>query len=191
MIADGTNTVWLLTRAAGITAYLLLWLSLTLGIGITSRVFEPEVKRLNVWDMHQFVSLFSLLFVGLHVFILLADQYVTFSVAEVLVPFHSHYQPVWVGLGQIAFYLLLITTASFYVRGLIGWKAWRTMHYGTFALYLFALAHGITNGTDTREVWMLIVYCTTALFTAVLLGMRLGQLRQRAQQAGIAARRAA
>jgi len=88
---QSANTVWYLSRAAGITAYLLLWLSLTLGVGITSRLFEPEVKRFNVFDLHQFVSLVGILFVTLHVVILLLDKYIGFSPGELLVPFHSHY----------------------------------------------------------------------------------------------------
>jgi predicted ferric reductase len=172
------NSVWYLARAAGITAYLLLWLSLTLGVGITARLFEPEIRRVNIFDLHEFISLFGVLFVGLHVFVLLLDKYVGFTLGELLVPFHSHYQPLWLGLGQVAFYLLLITTFSFYVRGLIGWKAWRCLHLATFLLWVSALAHGFFTGTDTPKLWMLMIYCTTTFVTLMLLVTRLDGARR-------------
>ncbi len=173
------NTVWYLARAAGITSYLLLWVSLTLGIGITSRLFEPEIRRLSVFDLHAFISVFGVLFVGLHVSVLLLDQYVGFSLGELLVPFHSPYQPLWVGFGQVAFYLLLLTTFSFYVRKLIGQRWWRGLHYGTFALYAFALAHGILAGTDSGRLWMLMIYCTTGFMTLMMVATRLDALRRK------------
>jgi len=175
---QSANTVWYLSRAAGITAYLLLWLSLTLGVGITSRLFEPEVKRFNVFDLHQFVSLVGILFVTVHVVILLLDKYIGFSPGELLVPFHSHYQPLWLGFGQMAFYLLLITSFSFYVRGLIGWKVWRSLHFATFLLWVFALVHGLFAGTDSPSLWMLMIYSTTGFMTLMLVVTRLDAARR-------------
>src|SRR6266480_4416011 len=84
---QSANTVWYLARAAGVTAYILLWLSLTLGVGMSVKLFEPEVKRFNVYDLHAFISVFSILFVGLHVFVLLLDDFVGFTLGELLVPF--------------------------------------------------------------------------------------------------------
>lgn len=179
------NEVWYLARAAGITAYVLLWLSLTLGIGITTRLFEPEIRRFNVFDLHGFVSLFGLLFVGLHVFILLLDKYVGFTVGELLVPFHSHYQPLWMGLGQLAFYLLLITTFTFYLRPIIGHRSWRALHYATFMLYVFALAHGVLTGTDTHQLWMLMIYCTTGFMTAMMVVTRLDDARRQKSRVSV------
>lgn len=182
---QSVNTVWYLARAAGITGYLLLWVSLTLGIGITTRLFEPEVRRFSVFDLHSFVSVFSVLFVAAHVFVLLLDQYVGFTVGELLVPFHSSYQPLWVGFGQLAFYLLLVTTLSFYVRGWIGHRAWRALHFGTFLLYVFALVHGLFTGTDTKQLWMLMMYSTTGFMTLMMIVVRLDSARRARPVAGL------
>ena len=180
------NAVWFLARAAGITAYLLLWLSLTLGIGITARLFEPEIRRINIFDLHEFISLFAIVFVAVHVFVLLLDTYVGFSLGELLAPFHSHYQPLWLGVGQVAFYLLLIGSLSFYARGFIGWKLWRGLHLTTFVLWVCALAHGVFSGTDTSTLWMLMIYCTTTFMTVMLLFSRLKLVLVSQRPSGIA-----
>jgi hypothetical protein len=59
-------------------------------------------------------------------------------------------------------YLLVVITVSFPARRFIGYRAWRTLHYGTFGAYLLALAHGIFTGTDSSQLWAQAVYATTA-----------------------------
>ena len=78
----------------------------------------------------------------------------------------------------MAFYLLLITSFSFYVRGLIGWKVWRSLHFATFLLWVFALVHGLFAGTDSPSLWMLMIYCTTGFMTLMLVVTRLDAARR-------------
>jgi DMSO/TMAO reductase YedYZ heme-binding membrane subunit len=84
-----------------------------------------------------------------------------------LIPFSGPYKPLWVGVGILAFYLILLTTLSFYVRAWIGQKTWRRLHFLTFPLYGMASLHGLQAGTDSgilRTVYLgsaiLIVFLT-------------------------------
>ncbi len=65
-------------------------------------------------------------------------------------PFASPYEPVWVGLGVVAFYLLLVVVPSFWVRDRIGYRTWRAIHYATYGIFALAVMHGLFAGTDTR-----------------------------------------
>jgi DMSO/TMAO reductase YedYZ heme-binding membrane subunit len=53
--------------------------------------------------------------------------------------------------------------ASFYVRKRIGYKTWRALHYGTFAVLILVLLHGIYAGTDSSDGWMRWSYLTVAM----------------------------
>jgi predicted ferric reductase len=126
--------MWYLTRAAGMMAYLLLWLSTVWGLLIPSKLFGNVLNGEFSFDFHQFISLLSLGFLGLHIVVLTADRYLPFSVAQLLVPFISPYRPLWVGIGVVAFYLLLLVTVTFYMRMRIGMKAFRYIHFLSLAL---------------------------------------------------------
>jgi len=82
-----------------------------------------------------------------------------FSLLQVVVPFTTQsYRPIWVGIGQISFYLWAIVVLSFYVRKQMGNSAWRLIHYASFLSFVMALAHGIASGTNSKEMWAQDMY---------------------------------
>jgi predicted ferric reductase len=61
----------------------------------------------------------------------------------------------------VAFYLSAFVTGSFYIRKQIGQRAWRLIHFASFAVYLLALLHGITSGTDSGTILATLIYWST------------------------------
>jgi predicted ferric reductase len=111
------------------------------------------------FDLHQYISLLGLAFALFHGLILLGDQYIDYTLMHLLVPFASaDYKPLAVGMGQVAFWLMLLLALSFSVRQHIGWQVWRTLHMSSFAVFLLALLHGITSGTDSGTAWAAALY---------------------------------
>src|SRR2546422_736321 len=80
------------------------------------------------------------------------------ALAGILIAFATSYLPVGVGLGQIGLYLLALVTASFYVRRWIGARAWRALHYLSFAVFMLALIHGVVSGADSGSLWAIAIY---------------------------------
>jgi predicted ferric reductase len=104
--------------------------------------------------IHEYVSILGLAFALFHALILLGDHYIHFTVAQIFIPFSTvDYRPIWVGIGQVGFYVWLIVTLSFYVRSRIGQKTWRVLHYLSFAMYMMGLLHGLFSGTDMASNW--------------------------------------
>lgn len=168
------NTFWYITRAAGFTAYLLLFLNVCLGLEVRSHFFDTVFPRWQSFDLHQFTALVAIGFAILHVLSLLGDTFIHFNIAQVFIPFNAPYRPFWTGFGVISFYLLLAITASFYVRRFIGQKTWRSIHYLTFFLFLFVLIHGIFSGTDSGSNWARLIYWVTGFTVLVLTLRRIG-----------------
>ncbi len=167
----GLSTVqamWYLTRAAGLTAYLLLWLSTVWGLAVSSKIFDPVLNRFFTYDMHQFLSLLAIGFVVLHVAVLLADQYLPFSLAQIILPFGAPYRPVWVGLGVIALYLTLLVSVTFYIRRWIGQRTFRAVHYLSFLAFVGAAVHGLFAGTDSALWTTQLMYAVTSLVVVFL-----------------------
>jgi sulfoxide reductase heme-binding subunit YedZ len=170
---SSVQALWYVTRAAGVVAYLLLWLSTAWGLAVSSKIFDPLLHRFFTYDMHQFISLLALGFVALHVVVLRADKYLPFSIAQILVPFAAPYRPVWVGVGVIGFYLMLLVSVTFYVRQRIGYPIFRVIHYASFVAYLAALAHGLLAGTDSSLWTTQLIYAASALVVIFLFVYRI------------------
>ena len=163
---DSVHIWWYISRASGLMAYLLVWLSTLWGFAISSKIFDSFLKREFTYDFHEYLSLLSLGFVLGHVVTLLLDRVEPLSLVEVLIPFVSNYRPFWTGIGIIAFYLSILVTVTFYIRNRISMKSFRTIHYLSIVAYVGALFHGLYAGTDSLLNWTQIMYWGTFLSTA-------------------------
>lgn len=162
------QSLWYVTRAAGIVAYLLLWLSMVWGLAVPSKIFDNVLQRAFTFEYHQFLSLLAIGFIFLHVAVLLVDQFLPFTVAQILVPFIAPYRPAWVGIGVIGFYLILLVTITFYLRSRIGMRAFRLIHVLSLVSYLGALVHSFFSGTDSTLPAAQIMYAGTFLVIVFL-----------------------
>ena len=166
---NSVQTMWYITRSAGLAAYLLMWLSVAWGLAVSSKILDNLLHRSFTYDFHQYLSLLALGFTALHIIVLMFDQYLPYSVAQILVPFISPYRPVWVGIGVIGLYLSLLVTVTFYLRGRIGMKAFRYIHMASLLGYLGVLVHSIMSGTDSSLTSVLFLYVGTFLVTVFLM----------------------
>jgi predicted ferric reductase len=145
---------WYLSRATAFVSLSLLWISMALGLGVTTKMVRSWPGTPAAFAIHEYVSLLGLAFAMFHALIILGDKYINFTPLQLLIPFStSEYKPIWVGLGQLGFYIWGIVALSFYVRSSIGQKTWRLLHYLSFGMYLLGLLHGIFSGTDTSVAW--------------------------------------
>ena len=173
LLGNEPKAYWYLSRASAMVAYGLLWLSMAFGLIITNKLARVWPGGPTAFDLHQFASLIGLAFALFHALILMGDKYVNYNLAQVLVPFNSTgYKPVWVGLGQIGFYLLAIVGLSFYVRKRLGNRVWRLIHYLSFLTFALALFHGIFAGTDTPLLAIQVCYWGTGASLLFLLVYR-------------------
>ncbi len=170
---SSVQALWYMTRAAGIIAYLLLWLSTAWGLAVSSKIFDPLLHRFFTYDIHQFLSLLAIGFSVLHVAVLLADRYLPFSLAQVLVPFIAPYRPLWVGFGVIGLYLIMLVSVTFYIRQRIGYAAFHVIHYLSIFAYAAITVHGLMAGTDSPLWTTLLMYTGTALVIVFLFVYRL------------------
>ena len=163
LLGPEPKAYWYLSRASGLVAFALVWLSMVWGLLITSRAARRWPGIVSAGDIHQHVSLLGLGFGLFHALILLGDRYANYSPAQLLIPFAATtHKPLWVGLGQVGFYLLGIVALSFYLRRRISHRGWRGLHVLSFGVYLMALVHGVMSGTDTSVAWIQAVYWISA-----------------------------
>ena len=151
-------TFWLLARATGLTAYVLLTATVLAGLVLKSRPFGRAVRPAAVTDLHRFLTYLALGSLALHGVALTLDRTVRIPLAALLVPGVSPYRPVAVGLGVLACELAALVALSFSLRRRIGFRAWRRLHWATYLVFAAATAHGLAAGTDSARPWAASLY---------------------------------
>lgn len=175
---NSTHTTWYITRAAGWVAYMLLWFSVVWGLAIPTKFFEKLLSPTFAVDFHEYLSLLAIGFVILHVSVLMVDQYLPFTVAQILFPFISPFRPFWVGLGVIGAYLSGLVTITFYLRKRIGQKRFKQIHLFSMVGYLGVVLHAFFSGSDSSLLAAQLIYFATFMVVIFLTSYWLINLRQ-------------
>jgi sulfoxide reductase heme-binding subunit YedZ len=159
--------MWYVTRAAAVCAYILLTLTVLMGLARSlSRVARIRVSWL-VEENHQTLAVIAAVFVVLHLVTLMLDPLMPFSLLNLLLPMNEPYSPIAVGLGVFALYGMVAVLASSWLRKRLSYGAWRTLHYASFITFILVTAHGVFAGSDTKQPWMFLIY----LVSAALVGL--------------------
>jgi sulfoxide reductase heme-binding subunit YedZ len=162
--------LWYFTRASGAASLVLLTATLVLGVVDVGRWTSPRFPRFLTDALHRSVSLLVVVFLVLHVLTAVLDSFAPVRLADAVVPFASAYRPVWLGLGAASFDLLLALVVTSLLRGRLGMRTWRVVHWAAYACWPLALVHGLGSGSDVRAGWVLwlSVGCAGAVALAVL-----------------------
>jgi sulfoxide reductase heme-binding subunit YedZ len=173
-------TLWYVTRAAGVSAYVLLATVVDLGILLSlGRQLETHVSWV-LDELHQFLSFLAAALVALHLGALLVDPFITFSLANLLLPLDEPYQPLGITFGVIGLYALLVLLASSWLRRFLPRRFWRGLHYLSFVAFVLVTVHGVLAGSDADLGWMRSVYFAASASTLFLTVMRLVLIPRRA-----------
>ena len=164
---------WYSSRALGFLGYWALTASVIYGLLLSTGILDAISHRAVNFSLHQELSAISIALVGLHGVVLLLDKFVQTSLVQLVVPFATEYRPLWVGIGQIAFYVMVVVYASFYLRRRIGQRGWRILHYTTFLAFVGGTAHGLMAGTDTAASWAVWSYIGATAVVLFLLVYRI------------------
>jgi methionine sulfoxide reductase heme-binding subunit len=175
-VTVGPSAYWYLTRASGAVALILLTVSVVLGIAVTGRLRARGVPRFMIDGLHRTVSLLAVAFLIVHIITAVLDSFASISLTDAVIPFAGSYRPLWLGLGALAFDLLLAVAITSLVRVRLGQAAWRGVHWPAYACWPLAVLHGFGTGSDARQAWMLAidVGCILAVLVAVAARVAIG-----------------
>jgi sulfoxide reductase heme-binding subunit YedZ len=162
--------LWYTTRGAGAVSLVLLSAVVVLGALSTLRFETASWPRFLTTGLHRNVSLTAVVFLALHIVTAVVDPFTHLGWLAAVVPFSSYYRTFWLGLGVIAFELLAAVSVTSLIRGFIGHRAWRAVHWLAYASWPVAVVHSFGTGTDAWSAWMIVidVVCILAVLGAVV-----------------------
>ncbi|HSZ05203.1 MAG TPA: ferric reductase-like transmembrane domain-containing protein [Solirubrobacteraceae bacterium] len=170
LAAEGPSLDWYLTRSTGAVALLLLSVAIALGVVDVKRWSTPRWPRFVVDSLHRNVSLLALAFLVVHILTSVLDSFAPIGLIDAVVPFVGSYRPFWLGLGAVAFDLILAVIVTSLLRARMGYGSWRAVHWLTYASWPIALLHGFGTGSDVKTTWLLVLSaaCVALVAAAVL-----------------------
>ena len=169
-----TDTLlWYTTRGAGAVSLVLLSAVVVLGVLSSLRFQSASWPRFLTTGLHRNVALMAVVFLALHIVTAVVDPFTHLGWLPAVIPFSSYYRTFWLGLGTIAFELLVAIVVTSLVRGFIGHAAWRTIHWLAYASWPIAVIHGFGTGTDALSAWFLALTVTCIAVVGVAVGIRL------------------
>jgi hypothetical protein len=170
LAAGNGKVLWYLTRGTGVVALLLLTASVLLGVMSSMRWHRDRLPRVVVSGLHRNVTLIAVVFVVVHVVTTVADGFAPIGYQDAVLPFLSPYRPAWLGLGAVAFDLLLAVILTSLLRARIGVRAWRAVHWFAYASWPIALVHALGTGSDAHAGWLAVLGlgCAGVLVVAAL-----------------------
>ena len=183
---------WYLTRASGAVALVLLTASLVIGIAAVLRLRSAGVPRFVIDGIHRTASMLAVAFLLVHILTAVLDTFAPITLINAVIPFTGNYRPFWLGLGAVAFDLLLAVTMTSLLRRRLGHGAWRAVHWLAYASWPVAVLHGFGTGSDVHQSWMLAIdmACIIVVLVAIVIRIAIGwpeHLRVRIGALGVTA----
>jgi cytochrome b561 len=165
-------TTWIVLRAAGIGAYLMLFLSIVWGLVATTSVLGKRISKASATTVHQFIATCGLVLLGLHLGGLLVDSFMPFSIGDLTIPMATSFRPVATAFGIVAMYAMVFVIVTSWLRKRIGTKWWRRTHLLAVPTFAVSMVHGIFAGTDSARPAMWWTYVGTGLVVLFLVVVR-------------------
>ena len=174
------TVTWDIARAGGWTAYILLTMAVVVGL-----LLSTQVQSLSRWprllnsELHNFLSLLSTIFLGVHILAIWIDPFTHFGWRDILIPFVSSYRPFWMAMGIVALYSGIAIGISTLLRPYIGYAWWRRLHILTLGIYIIATLHVVGTGSDTQTWWAFGLYAVSGVLVGSLLTHRISLARNK------------
>ena len=170
MIALTSPYLWYTTRATGFVALVLFTLVVSLGTFVANRIGGTIVGRFELNELHRSVSIIAVVFLAIHITSTVIDSYVPTGWISILVPMTSAYKRLAVGLGAVAFDLILAVWISSLLKVRIANRTWRFIHWFSWLAFVTAVVHTLLAGTDRRSSFglIIVVVCASVVLASAI-----------------------
>lgn len=164
---------WLMARVTGVVGYLLITASMLSGVVLHTRLVQRMASPIARMEWHKVLAMLGIALVALHGISLVMDNYVTITWLDLIVPGGTEYRPLWVSVGVLSMWLMVIVSLTAAWRKHLGAKFWKAVHLASYGVFVTATAHGLMAGTDSGKPWMLAIYIVATALVAGVAARRL------------------
>lgn len=159
---------WVLSRVAGLGSYAALAVALVTGIALRTAVLDWLGSNRALRSLHEYTTVLWIPLAVLHLAALLLDKTSRIAVIDLVVPFHSTYGTLAIGLGTLAVDILLVVTVTAYLKRRMPGELWKWLHRLTYVAFAMIFLHAVLSGTDFSDPIVSAITWSTAAMLLVL-----------------------
>ena len=170
---------WVMARVAGLSSYATLSIALMTGIALRSAVLDWLGSNRALRSLHEYTTVLWIPLAALHVVSLVLDATARVGLIDVVVPFHSTYGTLGIGLGSLSLDVLAVVVLTAPLKRRMGKTLWVWLHRCAYAAFGLIFIHAVLSGTDFSDPGVSAITWSSAAALAVLMSARAlrGRLR--------------
>src|SRR3982074_2589323 len=139
---------WILARVAGLSSYAALAIALVTGIALRTAVLDWMGSNRALRALHEYTTVLWIPLAVIHILSLLLDKTARIGWLDVVVPFHSSYGVLGIGLGALSVDILLLVTATAFFKRQMNKELWVWLHRLAYPAFALLFLHSVLSGTD-------------------------------------------
>jgi len=159
---------WFLARATGLTAFAALSLSIVSGEALRTSVLDFLASNRAMRALHDFTTTLWMPLLLAHVTTLILDRTAQIAVRDVVIPFQVGYGWWQIGLGTVAFDIVIVVTVTSWLRRWMNNTVWQWIHRTSYLAFVAMFFHAVYAGTDFSAPIVSAIAWSTALGLAVI-----------------------
>jgi DMSO/TMAO reductase YedYZ heme-binding membrane subunit len=195
------NIDWLdLSSTIGLIATAVLTFNILLGMMLSTayrrsplwKKLPATLKNISIDSLHNWTAYVALALAAAHPLLLLPDTASKFKWKDILFPVDAPHQALWVVLGSLALYALIVViiTTQKVVKSRMGFRAWKNIHLISYGTALLFVIHGIVMDPQLKDRpvdWLdgeklISELCGLAIVAAAIIRYRYYRRRQQGQR---------
>ena len=150
-----------LSAYMGLVATGLLTLNILLGMMLSTAYkkhvywiqLPDHIKRINIYNVHNWIAYIALLLALLHPTLLLLAPATKFKFIDVIFPINAPHQKLFVAMGTLSMFAIitvLITTQKV-VKKKMSFRTWKNLHLISYGTLLLFIVHGIVMDPQLKD----------------------------------------
>ena len=164
----GDLEFWFIARITGLTAFAVLSLSVLSGEALRTSVLDFLAKNRAIRKLHDFTTPLWLPLVFAHIIALVLDKTARIQPVNVVLPFTTDYGQLPIGLGTLAFDIVMVVTITSWLRSRMNNTVWMWIHRTSYLAFIAIFFHAALSGTDFDAPLVSALAWSTAAALAIL-----------------------
>ena len=142
---------WVLARVAGLSSYAALAIALVTGIALRTAVLDWLGSNRALRALHEYTTVLWIPLAVLHLLSLLLDTTARVGLLDLVIPFHSSYGTLAIGLGALSVDLLILVTVTAFLNRRLNKSLWQWLHRLAYVAFASIFLHAVLSGTDFSD----------------------------------------
>ncbi len=142
---------WVLARVAGLSSYAALAIALVTGIALRTAVLDWLGSNRSLRALHEYTTVLWIPLAALHLLSLLLDTTARVGLVDIVIPFHSTYGTLAIGLGALSVDMLVLVTVTAFLKRRMNKNVWLWLHRLTYVAFALIFLHAVLSGTDFSD----------------------------------------